>query len=369
MSPSRGPTNRRRQSPQLAEFLRIRRRLGQAVLALILVTAAGVLGFSIISGGEHSLIDAIYMTVITLTTVGFGEIIDMSNNPAGRLFTVALLLVGMGIVAYTVPMLAAFLIEGQLLHIFARRRMDKDIGRMAGHFIVCGETAAAWYVAEELKLSGRSLVVVAPTEGASEGAYERLGDVPRVVGDPSDDEVLQEAGIERAGGVVVCMENDKDNVLVTLTARRLAPSARIVASTESRETEVKLRGAGADAVVSPSRIGGLRMASELVRPQVVSFLDQMLRDPRTSLRVEEIAIPDDSPVIGKTVGFLNVNQLDGTVLLAVRTQGGQVLFKPAPDTPLDRGAILIAMVDAAGRSRIEHRLRGEAVSDGDGERR
>jgi len=102
---------------------------------------------------------------------------------------------------------------------------------------------------------------------------------------------------------------------------------------------------------------------------VVSFLDQMLRDPRTSLRVEEIAIPDDSPVIGKTVGFLNVNQLDGTVLLAVRTQGGQVLFKPAPDTPLDRGAILIAMVDAAGRSRIEHRLRGEAVSDGDGERR
>ena len=362
MSPQRGLRKRPRESPRLAEFLRIRRRLGQAVLALVLVTAVGVVGFSIISGGEHSLVDAIYMTIITLTTVGFGEIIDMSNNPAGRLFTVGLLLVGMGIVAYTVPMLAAFLIEGQLLHIFARRRMDRDIGRMSGHFIVCGETAAAWYVAEELKQSGRSLVVVAPTEGASEEAYERLGEVPRVVGDPSDDESLQEAGVERAGGVVVCMENDKDNVLVTLTARRLAPTARIVASTESRETEIKLRTAGADAVVSPSRIGGLRMASELVRPQVVSFLDQMLRDPRASLRVEEIAVPDDSPAVGKTVGSFDVNALDGAVLLALRTSGGQVLFKPAPDTPLEPGAVLIAMVDAAGRSRIEQRLRSGRVS-------
>ncbi len=362
MNPDRRPQKRRRETARLEEFLRVRRRLGQALLALVLVTAAGIVGFAIISGGRHSLIDAIYMTVITLTTVGFGEIIDMSNNPAGRLFTVGLLLVGMGIVAYTVPMLAAFLIEGQLLHIFARRRMDRDIGRMTGHFIVCGETAAAWYVAEELERSGRSLVVVAPTEGASEDAHEKLGDVPRVVGDPSDDEVLQEAGVERAGGIVVCMENDKDNVLVTLAARRLAPNARIVASTESREAEGKLRTAGANAVVSPSQIGGLRMASELVRPQVVSFLDQMLRDPRTSLRVEEIAVPDESPAIGRTIGFLNVNELDGSVLLALRTQEGQVLFKPAPDTPLERGAILIAMVDAAGRSRIEQRLRSGRLS-------
>ncbi len=362
MKPPRRPKVRHRQSSQLAEFLLIRRRLSQGLLALLLVTAAGVVGFAIIGRGRHSLVDAIYMTVITLTTVGYGEIIDLSGHPGGRLFTIGLLLVGMGIVAYTVPMLAAFLIEGQLLHFFTRHRMDRNIARMTGHFIVCGETAATWYVAEELQRSGRALVVVAPTEEASGKAFETLGDVPRVVGDPSDDQVLLDAGVERAGGVVVCMANDKDNVLVTLTARRLAPGARIVARMESGESEAKLRIAGADAVVSPSRIGGLRMASELVRPEVVSFLDQMLRDPRTSLRVEEIAIAGDSPAVGKTLSWLNINELDGTVLLALRTSAGQVMFKPPQDLKLDPGGILIAMVDAAGRSRIEQRLRSGRVS-------
>lgn len=362
MTPPKRPKQRRRESSQLAEFLLIRRRLAQAMVALLVVTGLGIVGFSIIGRGQHSLVDAIYMTVITLTTVGFGEIIDMSNNPAGRMFTIGLVLVGMGIVAYSVPMLAAFLIEGQLLHFFTRRRMDRNIARMAGHYIVCGETAATWYVAEELQRSGRALVVVAPTEEASAEAYAYLGDVPRVVGDPSDDDCLQQAGIERASGVVVCMENDKDNVLVTLAARRLAPAARIVASTESSEAEGKLRTAGADAVVSPSRIGGLRMASELVRPEVVSFLDQMLRDPRTSLRVEEISVPQDSPAVSKPLSWLNINELDGTVLLALRTPAGQVIFKPSPDLTLEPGVILIAMVDAAGRSRIEQRLRSGRLS-------
>ncbi len=362
MTPPRGPKKPRRESSQFAEFLLIRRRLAQAVLALLLVTVVGITGFAIIGRGKHSLIDAVYMTVITLTTVGYGEIIDLSGHPGGRLFTIGLLVVGMGIVAYTVPMLAAFLIEGQLLHFFTRRRMDREIARMTGHYIVCGETAATWYVADELQRSGRALVVVAPTEKASGEAFENLGDVPRVVGDPSDDAVLVEAGIDRASGVVVCMANDKDNVLVTLTARRLAPGARIVARTESGESEAKLRIAGADAVVSPSRIGGLRMASELVRPEVVSFLDQMLRDPRTSLRVEEIAVPGHSPAVGKTLAWLNINDLDGTVLLALRTPAGEVIFKPPQDLKLAPGGILIAMVDAAGRSRIEQRLRSGRLS-------
>ena len=195
-----------------------------------------------------------------LTTVGYGEIIDMSHNPAARLFTVGLLLLGMGVVAYTVPMLAAFFIEGQMLHIFARRRMDRLIDRMTGHYIVCGRDAATWYVAGELRDSGRQVVLIVPSEQAAGEAFERLGDVPRIVGDASEDDVLREAGVERAGGVVTCMESHKDNVLVALAARRLAPTARIVASTESPDTEAKLRTAGADAVVSPSRIGGARGA-------------------------------------------------------------------------------------------------------------
>ena len=351
-------------TPELVEFLRIRRRLGWATLALVLVTGVGVLGYWIIGRRDHhSLIDAVYMTVITLTTVGYDEIIDMSHHPAGRLFTIGLLLLGMGVVAYTVPMLAAFFIEGQLLHIFARRRMDRLIDRMTGHYLVCGRDAATWYVAGELRDSGQQVVLVVPSEQAAAEAFERLGDVPRIVGDASEDDVLREAGVERAGGVVTCMESHKDNVLVALAARRLAPHARIVASTESPDTEAKLRTAGADAVVSPSRIGGLRMASELVRPEVVSFLDKMLYDARASLRVEEIPIPGNSAAVGQTVGWLGINNMDGALLLAIRDrQTGTFVFKPAAETPLRSGVTLIAMVDSEGRARIERRLRTGRLS-------
>jgi voltage-gated potassium channel len=355
--PGRGRASHTTQ--ELAEFLRIRRRLGWAMLALLLVTTVGVIGYWIIGRHDgHSLIDAIYMTVITLTTVGYGEIIDLSHHPGGRLFTIGLLLLGMGVVAYTVPMLAAFFIEGQLLHIFARRRMDRLIDRMTGHYLVCGHDAATWYVAGELGVSGKQVVLVVPTEQAAAEAFERLGDIPR-----SGDDVLREAGVERADGVVTCMESHKDNVLVALAARRLAPRARIVASAESPDNEPKLRTAGADAVVSPSRIGGLRMASELVRPEVVSFLDTMLYDAQASLRVEEIPILGESAAVGQTVGWLGINDLDGALLLAIHDQrAGSFVFKPAPETPLQPGVTLIAMVNSEGRARIERRLRTGRLS-------
>lgn len=353
----RPPDPLRRSNPDLAEFDRIRRRLGQALAALVIVTVVGIVGFSIIGGAEHSLVDAVYMTVITLTTVGYGEIIDMSQHPGGRLFTVGLLLVGMGIVAYAVPLLAAFLIEGQVYHIFARRRMDKLIGQMTGHQVVCGDTAASWYVAEELKRSGRPFVLVVPTDGTLAEALEHVGEVPCIVGDPSDDATLLAAGVDRSSGIVVCMQSEKDNVLVVLTARRLAPPARIIASTESREVEVKLRTAGADAVVSPSRIGGLRIASELVRPQVVSFLDSMLRDSRSSLRVEEVTIPAGGTA-SRRLDSLGIDDLDGALVLAIRdAKTGTFTFKPRRDTPLEPESTLVVMVDAQGRSQIEQRLR------------
>jgi voltage-gated potassium channel len=354
-SPARPP---RPTNPEYAEFERIRRRLAQALAALVIVTMIGVVGFSIIGKGRYSLIDAAYMTVITLTTVGYGEIIDMSQNPAGRVFTMGLLLTGMGIVAYTVPLLAAFFIEGQVNHIFLRRRMDKQIAQLREHYVVCGDIAATWYVAEELKRTDRPFVLVVPTEGVLREALERLGEVPRIVGDPSDDDALLAAGVDRCAGVVVVMESDKDNVLVALTARRLAPRARIVASTESREAEAKLRTAGADAVVSPARTGGLRIASELVRPKVVSFLDQMLRDTRSSLRVEEVTVPSGAPAVGKSLGALGIDDVVGALLLAIRDPAtGAFTFKPSGDTPVRANTTLVVMVDAEGRTRLEERLR------------
>ena len=344
-------------SPEAAEFYRLRRRLRLALGALALVTAVGVLGFLIIGGAGQGVVDAIYMTVITLTTVGFGEIIDMSNNPAGRIFTVALLLVGMGIVAYTVPMAAAFVIEGQLNNIFARRRMQKTIAELADHHIVCGDTSACWHVAEELLRTGHSVVIVAPTAEALTEAQHRLGEGPGIVGDPSSDEVLREAGADRAAGIVVCTSNDKDNVLTVLTARRLAPRARIIASTEHPETESKLQTVGADVVVSPSRIGGLRMASALVRPTVVTFLDKMLREKGGTLRVEEVTIPKNAQVSDRTLSGLKVDEVAGALLLAVRhPETGEFTFKPPPDTSLTAGMTLVVMADPDGLDRLRKRF-------------
>jgi voltage-gated potassium channel len=342
---------------EISEFERLRKRVATALVALVAVLTTGVVGFEIIGGDKYNLTDAIYMTVITLTTVGFGEIIDMSGNPAGRMFTIGLLLVGMGIVAYTIPMLSALVIEGELHHLFARRRMLRKIASMREHYIVCGDTTDATYVAEELARSGRDVVFIAPTDDSLERATEKLGELPAMVGDPSDDRVLIAASIGHATGVVSSMHEDKDNILVVLTARRLAPNARIIASTKHLELETKLRVAGADGVVSPSRIGGLRIASELMRPTVVRFLDEMLRDRRADLRIEEITVPVNLPVDHRPISDLWGPDVAGVVLLAVRQpEGGSFEFRPSNHSLLKPGMTLVVMSDNGGRERLEQKI-------------
>jgi voltage-gated potassium channel len=204
----------------------------------------------------------------------------------------------------------------------------------------------------------RDVVIVAPTEAALEAAEEWIGDAPRVIGDPSDDDVLKEAGIERAAGIVFCMNSDKDNVIGVLTARRLAPRARIIAATEQPESEAKLRTVGADAVVSPTRIGGLRIASELIRPTVVSFLDRMLRAKDSTLRIEEVTVPKEANIEGQTIGSLRADDVAGAVLLAVRhPDTGEYIFKPPPDTPLHHGTTLVVMADADGHELLKGRFK------------
>lgn len=350
-----------KQSADLTEFNRIKRHLRIAVSTLIVVTVIGVVGFTVIGGDRHSLLDALYMTIITLTTVGFGEIVDMSNNPAGRAFTILLLLVGMAVVLYSVPMLAAFIIEGRLLHIFERRRMEKTIAQMTNHYIVCGETTVTSHVAEELVKTGHTVVAVSP--GQADGEPGPVASVPTITGEPTDDAVLLEAGIERAAGTVMALDTDRDNVLGVFTARRLNPRLRIVVGAEGSETEAKLRAAGADAVVSPSRIGGLRMASEMVRPTVVTFLDQMLRDQEESLRVEEVRMSPTGKGLGMTLDSLGIDETAGVVMLAIRDpHTGAFQFKPSPQTQIEPDMILVVMTDTEGRCRLERRLEDARVS-------
>jgi voltage-gated potassium channel len=344
---------------QLAD---VKRRLTTAAVAVLAVFAVGVAGYSIIGHGKHRFLDSLYMTVITLTTVGYGEIIPMQDNPAGRVFTMVLILFGMGILVYFASTVTAFFVEGQLEHVFWRKRMRKAIAELRDHVIVCGAGPVAGHFLDEMLQVRRPVVAVVPQANALPPTSE-AEDVPYITGDPSDEDVLVEAGVRRASGLVAALESDRDNALVILTARQTNPALRIVAMLVDGRNEPKLRRAGADAVVSPFRIGGMRMASEMIRPAVVTFLDTMLRDRDRNLRVEELRVGRGSAAIGRTVADLDINAMPGLLLLAFLAPGTATWsYKPAPHTRIAEGATLIVMGDPDGVAELRRRYGGEAYA-------
>ena len=342
---------------QLAE---VKQRLATAGVAVLAIFAVGVIGYTIVDHGQHRFLDSVYMTVITLTTVGYGEIIPMEHNPAGRIFTMFLLLFGMGILVYFVSTVTAFLVEGQLEHVFWRKRMRQAIAELKHHVIVCGAGVVAGHLIEELVRVQRPVVAVIP-QGSAPPQLDGSQELPHIVGDAADEDVLAEAGLARADGLVAALEQDRDNVLVTLTARQMNPGVRIVAMLVDARHEGKLRRAGADSVVSPFLIGGMRMASEMIRPMVVTFLDTMLRDRDRNLRVEEIRVGRGSPAIGRPVADLRIDDVPGLMLLALVEPSTQKwTFKPDAGAPVVEGATLIVIGDPSGVSGLRRRFGGEA---------
>ncbi len=344
---------------QLAD---VKRRLVTAALAVLAVFAVGVTGYSLIGHGKHRFLDSLYMTVVTLTTVGYSEIIPMEDKPGGRIFTMVLILFGMGILVYFASTITAFFVEGQLEHVFWRKRMRQAIADLRDHVIVCGAGVVAGHCIEEMQRVRRPVVAVIP-HGAELPRIAEDRDLARVEGDAADEEVLLEAGIQRASGLVAALESDRDNVLVILTGRQLQAGLRIVAMLVDPRNEPKLRRAGADSVVSPFEIGGMRMASEMIRPMVVTFLDTMLRDTDRNLRVEEIVVGRGSPAIGRAVADLRIDDTPGLMLIAlVESSRQKWAFKPDARTTVREGATLIVIGDPSGVGDLRRRYGGEAYA-------
>jgi voltage-gated potassium channel len=336
----------------------IYRQLWRSLMLVIAIVLVGVVGYTIIGWGEYSLLDAIYMTVITLTTVGYSEVIDLSGHPLGRVFTVVLLVSGVGAFLSFVSSLTAFWVDGHSRQLFWRRRMERTVARTTDHIIVCGGGHTGAHVVRELVETERAFVLIETDPHRAMALQEELGrEVPTVVGDATDDDALLEAGIERATTLVSCVSNDKDNLIVTVSARILNPTLRIVCRCVDERVTAKIRKAGADAVVSPNRIGGLRMISEAVRPVAVAYLDRMLRDQgRTGLRVESTEIGATSALATGTIAdLLAVRNLH---LLAVQNASdGGWNDSPEPGTALHPGDQLVYTGGPEARREIE-RLAG-----------
>jgi voltage-gated potassium channel len=319
------------------------RRIRIAASLLALTLLIGVAGYKLIGGPQWSVLDCVYMTVITLTTVGYGETHDMADQPGLRIFTMIILLFGLGTMTYAFTTITSFIVEGELNLVLKRRRMSKGISDLKDHYIVCGVGETGTHIIEELQRTRRPFVAI----DASPERIERLlalGDFFHIIDDAMDDSVLERAGVARAAGLLACLTSDRDNLFLTISARQMNPSARIVAKAVDVKTRAKLLKAGADAVVSPQFIGGLRLVSEMVRPQVVSFLDAMMRDERATIRIEEVPIPAGSPVAGLSVSDSRIREKTGLLILAIREPTGQgYQYNPGPASHIKAASILVVM--------------------------
>jgi voltage-gated potassium channel len=309
------------------------RRIQLALLAVLGVMIAGSVGYLVLG---FSPLDAVYQTVTTITTVGFRELHPL--NPAGKIFTIVLILAGVGTAFYMFSVVLETLVEGHLRQLLGRRRMERDIARMSGHAIVCGWGRVGRAVGGYLAGQGAQVVVV-------DNDAERVATVPHaaLAGDVTDDDVLRKAGIMRARALVAAINTDAENVYVTLSARALRPDLVIIARARTEASEPKLLRAGATRVVNPQRIGGQRIAAAALQPNVVEFLDVVMHDGSLEFRLEEVPVRAGSRLAGRTLGALSVGESTGALVLAVRTKEGTFRTNPPLSFNLEAGCVLIAI--------------------------
>jgi len=327
----------------------IRSRVIFSVALLVLTISTGTAGYTLIEGWE--LFDAFYMTVITLSTVGYQETHSLST--AGRLFTIFLVFTGLGVVAYTANYGIRFILEGEIQQVLGRRKMEKRIKENNNHYIVCGYGRMGRIVCRELR-SGHIPFVVIESEDMVINADD---DIPFIRGDATRDENLRLAGIERARGLVSVLSTDAHNLYVVLSARGLNEKLQIVARANEDDAEQKLLRAGADRVVSPYHIGGLRMAHSIIKPSIVDFLEVATTSGNIELQMEEVPIAKKSRLPRTSIIEAGIGKDLGIIIVAIKREGN-MLFNPTGKTVIKTGDILIALGESGKMKKLEELAKG-----------
>jgi voltage-gated potassium channel len=316
------------------------------------VVAVGVIGYHTLEG--YTWLEALYMTAITLSTVGFHEVRPLS--PVGQVFTILLLAGGLGVVFYTAVTVVEKVVEGEFQQFFGRRRMQKRIGALTNHYLVCGFGRIGEVVCRELTSKPVPFVVIESNEERAREA--EAAEYLVLQGDATDEKTLVAAGVSRAKGLFAALATDAGNVFVTLTAKELNPALFVVARAETERSERTLLRSGADKVISPYAMGGHRMAQAALRPAVVDIIDLATHHQSLELQLEEISVPTYSPCKGVALKDSGLWEQPGVIVVAIKRASGRMLFNPAPGERIEAGDSLIALAEAPQLKEIERRVRG-----------
>ena len=319
---------------------------------MLLVHVVGTVGYRLIGGPSVSWIDSFYMTFITVATIGYGEVVDLSHHPMGRLFTVFIAVVGIGTMSYAFSSLVALLLESDLNEALRKKRMEKQIAKLSGHYVVCGIGRVGSNVANELIKTQRSMVVIESDRGALDRWLEYHPETLYLHADAADDDALRSAGVLHAAGVFAVTADDSHNLMISLSVKLLNPKARVVARLHDIRNANKARRAGADEIVSPDFTGGMRIASAMLRPHVVNFMDQMLHSDE-GLRVEEVMVPANYP----STPLAEVVPKSRDYILMATHEHGKWVFNPQDDHLVKGGVALVLMASPGGRAHLERSLK------------
>ncbi len=316
----------------------------------ILIIAAGTIGYMMIEGWPF--VDALYMTVITISTVGFKEVNQVDEG--GRIFTMVLVFSGVGFTLYVAAAVVQFMVEGRIRIIMGRRRLNKKIDRLKNHYIVCGYGRIGRVLCRHLKRANIDVAVIEKDSGQIPVMDE--DGVLYIVGEATDENSLIKAGIERAKAVVAALATDTDNVFLVLTARQLVPELLIMARASQETAKIKLRAAGANYVESPYEMGAVSMAHRIIRPTVTSFLDLAFAHKRKDIQMEEIPVSNASELVNVQLKDSGIRQNYNLIIIAIKKADGNMLFNPSFEAVIAPNDTVIAVGEVDNLQKLEWAL-------------